>query len=237
MTSPEAKLQRWAQESGLAISSSLDQHELSDCESSPDSSPAASPNGTPISSPKKSSKDKGNAPPSSWEQGSLEDSLDNLGVAKCARCGLRLPLESEALEQHSAQCLGNRVFTTTCIVMQDSQESPPKPPKVQSLKGGALEAFAGPECFDLETNEPEEQDVSGLFCEDALDLFVARCSRCMARFPVDGDAFERHSEECSGPKLDLEDFLAGTPAALDGKPPPLFEFVKESSVGGARCSE
>lgn len=267
MTSPEEKLRIeklriWAEESGLSPpQSTVDQHDFSD--SSPDSSPASS-------SIERKRLERWNIgtfeqgagsigtelPPSSWEQGALEHSLDNFGVAKCVRCGRRMPKDPEVMDQQCAQCQGNQVDVRNVRSITWAPESGFEP--ILSLSSTVDEHDLSDSSPDSSPTDKKKWRGFSSFENGALEhsldnLGVAKCVRCGIRLANEPEVLEQHSaqcqgnrvftttyivgqdsrellpksprnglEDCSGPVQDIKDFLAGTPAALDGKLPPLF---------------
>lgn len=57
----------------------------------------------------------------------FDAALDSIGVAKCASCGIRLPLDIDLIEQHSKDCSANKktAHRTTKVTVEEPQESSP----------------------------------------------------------------------------------------------------------------
>lgn len=186
---------------------------------------------------------------------------------KCSRCGVLLPFDPRAIDQHSQRCFsasvvgGSSGSTAPAKVARqhagdnagyvqsfdigrgDSSEDVPTDLSpigcLDDIDPSQQQHFSGIRQWLSETRDsikdkvlrtqpclfppgplsplPKGKDgtrdprsISSSYDQDLETLGIARCSRCGIRLPLDADIVDRHSDECCGRMLSLDDFLEDT---------------------------
>eukprot|EP00439_Symbiodinium_sp_Y106_P065251 s2179_g10.t1 len=79
-----------------------------------------------LQSDERESENAEESPSQKAESDDWEEMLESLGVARCGYCGLRLPLDIAAIEQHSKCCPGTGPNSPTSRGTPSPIQSPPK---------------------------------------------------------------------------------------------------------------
>lgn len=153
-----------------------------------------------------------------------EDDFDAVGVAKCGRCGLKVSIYGDAIEQHTLECGAGDAVCQPCGD-KDGCDAPGLLPRVTSepdtcassgreeldSSGFSASASNRDSLQQLDVDSYEDRDLTtggwedpdgfegpGLDDWDLLDAIgVAKCGHCGLKLPLNDTVITKHLAECA----------------------------------------
>jgi len=127
----------------------------------------------------------GDSGPGVHELEDWEDGIESMGIAKCAHCGMKLPLDDDAaIEAHMRECKGDG--------SQKAEQAVDDDVACGNCIRCDVDGVAGLGDSGLGVHELEDW-------EDGLDsMSIAKCAQCGLKLPLDDAAIETHMRECKG---------------------------------------